>query len=121
MKEYVKKLKCLGDETRLRIINLLLSSKKALCVCELVDALEIPVYTISKHIKELKNASIVEETKEGKFVMYSLVSDENIFFSSLLALVQSIEHQVFIEDLKKMKERVSLRVDGKCVVGLKAH
>jgi len=58
MKNYIKKLKCLGDKTRIRILKVIIESNIELCVCEIVDSLQIPFYTISKHIKELKNADL---------------------------------------------------------------
>lgn len=50
--------------------------------------------------------------------MYSLVADGSVFYTALFTLVQSINDKVFADDLEKMQKRVSLRVDGKCVVGL---
>ena len=52
--------KALGDETRLRLVNLFLQTDEDLCVCEMVDALELPQYQISKHLTILKNAGLLQ-------------------------------------------------------------
>jgi ArsR family transcriptional regulator len=118
MIDHLAKLKSISDQTRLRILYLLLHSKEKLCVCELVDTLNLPTYTISKHLKELKNANLVEETKSGKFVMYYLTDPDSQFHSTLLDLLTAIPKENFINDIQHLKERLSLREEGVCVVGM---
>jgi ArsR family transcriptional regulator len=119
MKGHLKKLKCLGDKTRIRILNVLLESKTRLCVCEIVDSLQIPFYTISKHIKELKNAGLVTESKDGKFVLYALAAPLNDEFDrTLLGLIRSIPAVFFKNDLKLLERRLALRERGRCVIGM---
>ena len=118
MKDYIAKYKCLGDETRVRILKTLIVSSASLCVCELVDILDLPAYTISKHLKELKNADLVTEEKEGKFTMYGLSQDKGNFNKYILESIKSIPEEVFAEDVANMNKRLSVRVDGKCVVGM---
>ena len=62
--------KALGDETRLSIVRLLMG--KELCVCDIIDAFNISQPAISHHLKILKNAGIVNDTREGKWIYYSL-------------------------------------------------
>ncbi|OHD08498.1 MAG: hypothetical protein A2086_14780 [Spirochaetes bacterium GWD1_27_9] len=118
MKYYIKKLKCLSDETRIRILKVIIQSKTELCVCEIVDSLQIPFYTISKHIKELKNAEILSETKEGKFVLYSFVDKKDDFLNKIIDLIKSIPDEFFSNDIKLLEKRLSIRNNGKCVVGM---
>jgi len=62
--------KALGDKTRLSIINLL--RMRELCVCEIMAALGLTQPTASHHLMILKNARVVDDRKEGKWVFYSL-------------------------------------------------
>lgn len=66
-------LKALGEEHRLRIIRLLI--KKERSVNEIVTALKESQYNVSKHLKVLRDASLVEVTKHGQQRLYSLVPD----------------------------------------------
>jgi len=68
--------KALGDETRLRIIALL--QIRELCVCEIMVALGLTQPTTSHHLMILKNAGVVDDRKEGKWVFYRL-ADPTLF------------------------------------------
>jgi ArsR family transcriptional regulator, arsenate/arsenite/antimonite-responsive transcriptional repressor len=119
MKFYVNKIKALSDPTRLRIAKILISAHKKVCVCEIVDSLKMPVYTISKHIKELRNAGLIEEEREGKFIFYRISDHHNTFSSKIIALINSIPEEIFKKDLEYLKIRLSQRQNGKCVIGIK--
>ena len=66
-------LKALGEENRLRILRLLL--KKARSVNEIVTALGLTQYNVSKHLKVLREAWLVEAVKNGQQRVYSLAED----------------------------------------------
>lgn len=86
--------KALGDETRLKIVEMLLGSE--LCVCEILDAFDKSQPVISHHLRTLKQAGLVHDSRDGKWVYYSL----NPEAFKLMA--------VFIEGTKeaiKIKER----------------
>ena len=61
---------CLCDETRLRLLNLLLEGP--LCVCHLQAALEEPQVKISKHLGYLKTRGMVRASRQGNWRVYSL-------------------------------------------------
>ena len=63
-------LKALGDDTRLRIINIL--SHGALCVCEIEEILRISQSNASRHLNKLMNAKLVTYYKEAKYVYYKI-------------------------------------------------
>jgi ArsR family transcriptional regulator len=65
----------LGDETRLRIVALLAHGE--LCVCHLQDALELPQPTVSRQLAILRAAGLVADRREGTWVYYRLVRQEN--------------------------------------------
>ena len=72
MKEIAHILKALSDETRLRIVKLL--QARELCVCELIQVLDMSQPRISRHLSILKNAGLVNDRREGKWVHYSLTN-----------------------------------------------
>jgi ArsR family transcriptional regulator len=63
-------LEALTDPTRLRLLRLL--RQEELCVCELVDALRIPQYKISRHLRRLRAAGLVEARRDGRWMHYRL-------------------------------------------------
>ena len=62
----------LSDETRLEIIELLRKGER--CVCELTDALDAAQSRLSFHLRVLKDAGIVRDRKDGRWVHYELDS-----------------------------------------------
>ncbi|MCS7157579.1 MAG: metalloregulator ArsR/SmtB family transcription factor [Blastocatellia bacterium] len=118
MKEYAEILKALGDETRLRIMHLLMIAKSGLCVCELVDSLEIPQYNVSKHLRVLKQAGLLTERREGRWVYYSLPDADEPFTRALFDAVASIPRGLSARDERELKKRLRLRIRGKCLVGI---
>lgn len=61
-------LNVLADESRRRILVLL--GAHELCVCELVNALDLPQPTVSRHLAVMREAGIVEQSREGRFSFY---------------------------------------------------
>lgn len=70
MKNFIKVMKALSDPNRVKIIKLL--QHKTMCVCELQDVLEIAQPTVSKHLKILEDAGLVNFQKDGLWVNYYL-------------------------------------------------
>jgi ArsR family transcriptional regulator len=70
MKDVVKIFKALSDPTRLRILLLLL--KRELCVCELMFILEMEQSRLSHQLKILKNADLVEDERESRWIIYRI-------------------------------------------------
>lgn len=70
MRKLAEFYKALGDETRLKIIQML--AEKEMCVCEVIDRLNLSQPAISHHLKILRQAGLVQDTKEGKWVYYAL-------------------------------------------------
>jgi len=66
-------LKALGDETRLRILALLMHGE--LCVCDIMTALSLPQSTASRHLAYLRNAGWVSGTRRGKWMYYRLTTE----------------------------------------------
>jgi DNA-binding transcriptional ArsR family regulator len=96
--EYSNVFKALGDEKRLRILMLL--KTRSLCVCELSEALDTPFSTLSAHLKILKNARLVEDLKDGRWVVYRLAGDKPVIRNLLEMLEAGLR-----EDEKFLKDR----------------
>ena len=71
MKKLVEEYKALGDENRLRILNLLVA-KGELCVCDIQRVLDAPQARVSRHLAYLKNTGWVEDRRQGLWMMYRI-------------------------------------------------
>ncbi|MDA8351695.1 MAG: metalloregulator ArsR/SmtB family transcription factor [Firmicutes bacterium] len=89
--------KALSDKTRLRILALL--KVEDLCVCELVEILQISQPAVSQHMRKLKNAKLVKERRNGQWVFYSLDGSIYPFFEKVLESIPDVSEE--IEQLKK--------------------
>lgn len=88
MKKLVKVLKATSDPNRLRILKVL--QIKSMCVCELQFTLELAQSSISKHMKILEEADLVESQKDGLWVNYFLhKSNENDYAVDMLEKLES--------------------------------
>ena len=63
-------LKALADPTRREILNLL--KKRKLSAGEITDHFQITAAAISRHLSILKEADLIEDTREGKYIYYTL-------------------------------------------------
>ncbi len=63
--EMSESFKMLGDKTRLTIMALL--KERPLCVCDIVDLLETSQPNASQHLRKLKSAGLVNETRKGQW------------------------------------------------------
>jgi ArsR family transcriptional regulator len=69
----VERLRALSDPTRLEILALLKPGEQ--CVCELTSALDAAQSRLSFHLKVLKEAGLVTDRRDGRWVYYTLVDD----------------------------------------------
>ena len=74
MFEFLNITKALAEENRLRI--LLALKGRELCVCQLIELLELAPSTVSKHMSILANARLVEGRQEGRWRYYRQASDD---------------------------------------------
>jgi ArsR family transcriptional regulator, arsenate/arsenite/antimonite-responsive transcriptional repressor len=85
MYELTKAAQALSDETRLRIMNLILTRES--CVCEVMQVLGISQTRASRNLKILYDAGFLSQRSDGLFTLYSLKASER-FFSDLVAAVK---------------------------------
>ena len=86
MRELVKVAKALSDETRIRMLKLLL--KKDICVCEMEEIFPLSSSQLSRNLKMLMEAGFLKRWREGKCVVYIADCDcQNRYCRSLLNMV----------------------------------
>ena len=113
MEDVVKAMKALSDETRLRILNVLL--ERECCVCEVMQALDISQTRASRNLGILHDAGFLQVRKEGLWALYS-IDREGIqaYHPSLVRAVrQSLEHDELAE-LDRKRLRTAERVGPGC-------
>ena len=85
MTEPVDILKALSDLGRLRILKIL--EVKSLCVCEITELIGLATSTVSAHLSQLKNAGLIEDEKEGKWINYRLARNPNPLFAQIWPII----------------------------------
>lgn len=63
--------KCLSDDTRLKSL-LLISRQQEMCVCELIEKLNLSQPKVSRHLAELRRCGVLVDERRGKWVFYRL-------------------------------------------------
>ena len=91
--------KLLSDETRIRILKLL--TQKSLCVCEMVEILDIHQPKISKHIARIKSERLVHALRNEQYTYYSL-NKEYKHYDLLLKILDEGEYKKDIEKLNSI-------------------
>jgi len=96
--------KALGDENRLRILNLLF--EKDLCVCEIEVILKLNQSNVSRNLRILRKNDFVDTHKEAQWIHYVLSST---FKKDHIELVRYLEkafekNEIFTNDLKRLKK-----------------
>ena len=76
------KFRAFSDQTRLRILHLLKSGE--LCVNDLVEIIDVPQPTASRHLAYLRRSDLVVTRKDGSWTYYALAPAQNPFHKKLL-------------------------------------
>lgn len=115
MRDILQVFKALSDETRLRILCLLLQNE--LCVCELIDILGMTQSRISHQLQILKNAQLVHDRREGKWIIYSLNRrNGHPYRSQMFDLLKMVlvEEKVIQNDARRLKGCLKANVRDRC-------
>lgn len=112
MKELVKIYKALSDPNRLRILKML--QIRSLCVCEITSILNLATSTVSKHLAILREANLITDSKDGKWVNFQLNnSKESPYPVSILKQLTGWlqENKIIQQDALKVRaaDRFKLR------------
>lgn len=97
-------LKALADETRLRIVSILEQADE-LCACEIEAVLDLNQSNASRHLARLRSARIVEASRRGHWVHYTLVRSpqQAPLIASLLESVRE-ESDLFRADFVRLRD-----------------
>lgn len=98
--------KAMSDETRVRALMALKDGE--LCLCQLIDLLELAPSTISKHMTLLLQAGLIEKRKEGRWHYYRLAGNDSTKETqgALAWMIKSLEAEDTIRKDAEMLSRV---------------
>jgi ArsR family transcriptional regulator len=117
MREIVKAFKALSDETKLRVLNVLL--ERECCVCEVVQALGISQSKASRHLSALYDAGFLKLKKDGLWSLYSIDSESMAdYLSELVAAVRKSLENSKTAALDKERLKKAQRVGARYVRNL---
>ncbi|MFC1909055.1 ArsR/SmtB family transcription factor [Chloroflexota bacterium] len=116
MQDFIKTIKALSDETRLRIMKVLL--ERECCVCEVMQALEISQSRASRNLGILQDAGFLKTRRDGLWVLYSIDRETtNQYANSLASLLKEspVSSELLDEDRERLKN--AKRIDPGCPAG----
>ena len=114
MRPIVKVFKALSDTNRLRILKML--EIRPLCVCEITEVLQLATSTVSKHLSILRDAELIIDEKQGKWVNYSLNANANQDYAN--QLLPSIAEWLKTDEIIKSDTEKVKTVDRNQICGL---
>lgn len=103
MREIMRALKALSDPTRLRIFLLL--TQRDLCVCELMFVLDMPQSRISHQLRLLRDAELVEDKRDGRWIIYTI---PQMIKENLAPLLQKFAGRELAESESVIKDTARL-------------
>ena len=86
MFQFMTVIKALADANRVRILCALLGQE--LCVCQIIEMLGLAPSTVSKHLSILRQARLLEDRKEGRWMYYRHPDRPNVLVKKVLALLR---------------------------------
>jgi len=87
MFEFMTVIKALADGNRIRILSVLVG--RELCVCQIIEMLGLAPSTISKHLSILRQARLVDDRKEGRWMYYRRPDRPGPLVRQVLRLIDS--------------------------------
>jgi ArsR family transcriptional regulator, arsenate/arsenite/antimonite-responsive transcriptional repressor len=115
MRDVVTIAKALSDENRVCIVAML--DGRELCVCQVIELLELAPSTVSKHLAILKQARLIEGRKDGRW-MYDRLADEDAPEAALAALhwtLQTLKGDKRLrDDARRLKQILAMDPEVLC-------
>jgi len=109
MRDVVGLFKALSDETRIRILKVLM--QRECCVCEVMQALDISQSRASRNLGILENTGFVKSKREGLWIIYSINEQTvNGCASSLIKLLRRfpIKEEIISQDRERLSHAVRI-------------
>ncbi len=116
MSDYIGKTKAIAEETRFRLLRVLIEAGTPLCVAELTDIVRKPQYAVSRALRHLSEAGLLEESRQGKLRFYAPLTEP--FNRRIFDLVTSVpaDDSLWLYDQDRLRWRLDLREGQECVV-----
>ncbi|HCG76733.1 MAG: transcriptional regulator [bacterium (Candidatus Ratteibacteria) CG_4_9_14_3_um_filter_41_21] len=116
MRQLIKVFKTLSDETKVRILKIL-QERDELCVCEIMQVLDISQSRASRNLGILKDAGFVIDRRDGLWIHYSINKKKiNEYHEALNELLKNWlnDEGIIREDRKRLRKAVKLSLRSKC-------
>ena len=116
MFEFLNITKALAEENRLRILTAL--EGRELCVCQIIELLQLAPSTVSKHMSVLRQARLVDGRKDGRWMYYRLANERASaeIKDAIVWVKKSLsDDQRIRQDRKRLKE--ILKIDREVLCG----
>jgi ArsR family transcriptional regulator, arsenate/arsenite/antimonite-responsive transcriptional repressor len=101
MRDTLEVFKALSDANRIRLLCAI--SRGELCVCQLIELLNLAPSTVSKHLSILRKAGLIDGRKDGRWVYYTLPA------RTKFPIIGKIMPQVF----QSLEKTPDIRADGR--------
>ena len=107
--------KALADENRIRILAAL--NGRELCVCQIIDLLQLAPSTVSKHLSILRQARLLEVRKNGRWMYYRLNAKNPpaVVAEALKWVIESVDAEPVVQqDARRLSDILSIPVETRC-------
>ena len=107
MRDFAKLFKALSDETRIRILKVLL--ERECCVCEVMQALDISQSRASRNLGMLDDAGFVRSRRDGLWIVYSVDEQKmNSYAAPLIELLRGslVNEEIILQDRERLSHAV---------------
>lgn len=103
--------KAFADPTRLRLLHLMAHRGPRICVCDLMEVLQLPQSTISRQMAPLRMLGLVQARRSGTWMLYSLADPRGELHETLLRSLGccAAQGEGFGRDLARYDELVEAR------------
>jgi ArsR family transcriptional regulator len=114
MDQLAKLFKALSDESRLRILGIILRTEE-LCVCDIEYVMKFTQTKVSRHLAYLKHAGLVEDRRQGLWMLYRAAKPADEARRRLLEFVEAVlaSNPAAQEDARRLEESIK----GGCCTG----
>ncbi|MFZ5773897.1 MAG: ArsR/SmtB family transcription factor [Thermodesulfobacteriota bacterium] len=114
MKATAHIFKALSEPVRLRILALLIGGER--CVCDLMEVLDLPQSTVSRHLATLRNAGWVEGERKGQWMYYRLAGNGCGLLQDLLPVLERQLKKLpeMTHDQDRLREYLSTKKSSAC-------
>lgn len=104
----------LSDTQRIRIVNLLTAGE--MCVCDVMEILELPQSTVSRHLGILRKDGVVHVQRRGRFAYYRLAAATQPWATEVVAgMCDAVRRAAALrEERERADERLRFRLAQPC-------